>query len=103
MKLNRTFLALVLGFGPALATSYALTPKSAEARAEVVFLEPEKFTDVRDSYNSTDPNRSGYLDQLREYVMQQARLFVPEGQKLQVTFTDIDMAGDFEPWRGPQF
>ena len=26
-----------------------------------------------------------------------------EGCKLTVTFTDIDLAGEFEPWRGPQF
>ncbi len=24
------------------------------------------------------------------------------GQKLTVTFTDIDLAGDFEPWRGSE-
>ena len=28
---------------------------------------------------------------------------MPEGHLLSVTFTDIDMAGDFEPWRGPRF
>ena len=28
---------------------------------------------------------------------------VPEGDKLTITFTDIDLAGDFEPWRGPQW
>ena len=28
---------------------------------------------------------------------------VPEGDRLAITFTDIDLAGDFEPWRGPQW
>ena len=28
---------------------------------------------------------------------------MPEGHTLSVTFTDIDMAGDFEPWRGVRF
>jgi hypothetical protein len=100
MKGSKLLLVLLLGAAPAFAINRE-TP--ANPRVEVVFFEPEKYTDVRDSLNSDDPNRTGYLDQLRDYLIEQARYFVPEGQKLQVTFTDIDMAGDFEPWRGPQF
>ena len=39
----------------------------------------------------------------RDYLLEQAKYYVPEGHMLSVTFTDIDMAGDFEPWRGPRF
>jgi hypothetical protein len=100
MKAKGFLLVSLLGIVPAFAVNRT-TP--ANARVEVVFFEPEKYTDVRDSFNSDDPTRTGYLDQLRDYIVQQARYYVPEGQKLYVTFTDIDMAGDFEPWRGPRF
>lgn len=100
MKLNRLFLVLLLGAAPVFAVNRN-TP--ANQRIEVVFFEPQKFTDVRDRLMSSDPERTGYLDIIRDYLVQQARFFVPEGQKLFVTITDIDMAGDFEPWRGPQF
>ena len=83
-----------------------LTPASLFAvrvkdvpRAEVNFFEPTKFTDVKDSFGG-DHERTTYLEQIREHIFQQVRHYVPEGHKLAVTITDIDMAGDFEPWRG---
>lgn len=72
------------------------------ARASVEFFEPGKFTDVRDSYLG-DASRTTYLDQLRDHLLQRAKYYVPEGHTLNVTFTDIDMAGDFEPWLGPRW
>ena len=100
MKTSRLILAGVLAASPLLA----LQPPGARtvARAEVVFFEPEKFTDVRDSQMG-DYKRTTYLDQIRDHLLEQAKYFVPEGHKLTVTVSDIDMAGDFEPWRGPRF
>ncbi len=100
MKTSRLLLVSLLAASPVLA----LQPPGARtvARAEVLFLEPEKFTDVRDNMTG-DYKRTTYLDQLRDYLLEQAKYFVPDGHTLKVTFTDIDMAGDFEPWRGPQF
>lgn len=100
MKTSRLILVGILAASPLLA----LQPPGARtvARAEVVFFEPEKFTDVRDSLMG-DYKRTTYLDQIRDHLLEQAKYFVPEGHKLTVTFSDIDMAGDFEPWRGPRF
>ena len=69
---NALLYALVLyccvaAFGPALAASAAET--RIVGRAEVVFFEPEKFTDVRDSYMG-DSSRTTYLDQIRDYVLE---------------------------------
>jgi len=69
-------------------------------RVTVNFDHPENFTDVKQSFNS-DSASSPYLDEFRRYIETRAVKFLPEGQKLTVTFTDIDLAGDFEPWRGP--
>ncbi|MDP3073582.1 MAG: DUF3016 domain-containing protein [Opitutaceae bacterium] len=98
MKTSHLLLVGFLAAGPALA----LQPPGARtvARAEVVFFEPEKFTDVRDNQMG-DYKRTTYLDQIRDHLLEQAKYFVPDGHKLTVTFNDIDMAGDFEPWRGP--
>lgn len=100
MKTSHLFLLGLLAASPVLA----LQPPGARtvARAEVVFFEPEKFTDVRDSQMG-DYKRTTYLDQIRDHLLEQAKYFVPDGHKLTVTFTDIDMAGDFEPWRGARF
>jgi hypothetical protein len=72
------------------------------ARAEVLFFEPQKFTDVCDTYGGT-ADRTTYLEQLRDHLLEQAKYYVPDGCKLSVTITDIDMAGEFEPWRGPRW
>jgi hypothetical protein len=96
MKLNR-LLVLSLAL-PAMA--FAVSPKAAPGggRAEVQFLEPTKFTDVRGSLDDQN-DRNGYLEQLRKHIDTISSEFVPEGQKVQMTFTDIDLAGDFPPGR----
>jgi hypothetical protein len=100
MKISRLLAALggllVAGVGAAHA---ATTP----ARAEVIYDHPEKFTDVKDGFMPSDKGSAAILATLRDYLQQQARYFVPEGCLLTLTFTDIDLAGDFEPWRGPAF
>ena len=93
-------LVTLLGLLPVLSVGAA--PAQTLARAEVNFFEPQKFTDVRDSYMG-DYERTTYLESIRDHVLEKAKYYVPDGHTLSVTFTDIDMAGDFEPWRGPRF
>jgi hypothetical protein len=100
MKPTQLLIVTLLGIVPVLRVG--AEPARTIARAEVNFFEPEKFTDVRDSYMG-DYERTSYLDGIRDHVLEQAKYYVPEGHTLSVTFTDIDMAGDFEPWRGPRF
>lgn len=100
MKTSRIFSFSLLGVLSSLALQAAET--RTIARAEVLFFEPQKFTDVKDS-SMGDAVRTTYLEQIRDHLLEQAKYYVPEGHKLAVTFTDIDMAGDFEPWRGPRW
>ncbi len=101
MKTSSFLLLAFLGIAPAFAAATAAKTPAA-TRAEVHFFEPEKFTDVRDSYMG-DATRTTYLDQIRDHILDKAKHYIPEGQKLAVTFNDIDMAGDFEPGRGPRW
>lgn len=91
-------------FSAALLTAslgYAAENRAGSDRVDVQFDKPENFTDLKDRYMATDKGQQAYMDMLREYIQQRASRQLPEGQKLSVTFTDVDMAGDFEPWRGP--
>jgi hypothetical protein len=87
----------------ALAGAAPLAASDAPPRVTVAFFEPEKFTDVRDSGLFNDSGRSNYLEQIRDHLLEQAPKHLAEGQRLEITFTDIDLAGDFELWRGPQY
>jgi hypothetical protein len=100
VKMNtiRPLLTLILGLTAAAGLS-ARTDSQAESRVEVKYFEPENFADVRDDSMSMEPDR-GTLAELGSYLEHRAGAALPPGHKLTVTFTDIDLAGDFEPWRG---
>lgn len=93
---------LVLGLLAVAPLVMRAAERRTIARADVIFFEPKKFTDVKDTYMG-DYERTTYLDLIREHLLEQAKYYVPEGDFLQVTITDIDMAGDFEPWHGPNW
>lgn len=84
-------------------TGQALDPVKGPSRVEVVFFEPEKFTDVKDSYMGTDKGQEATLELLKGYLTTRGVRGLLPGQKLAITMTDVDLAGDFEPWRGPQW
>jgi len=71
-----------------------------QPRTEVVFVHPEAFTDIKDYYNPTDKGQEAILRRLRTFLVRDTEPLLPEGDRLTITFTDIDLAGDFEPWRG---
>lgn len=75
------------------------TPTSSngvtDADISVEFQNPDDFRDVRDSLGgATDQNA---LAALRTWLQENAPARLAAGQKLRVTFTDIDLAGDFLP------
>jgi hypothetical protein len=94
------FLLAVLGLAACGACANETT---TPPRVDVVYVNPEKFTDVRDSAYSTDKGRDEYLGDLKEHIEKQANKYIPDGQHLALRITDVKMAGDFEPQRGPRF
>jgi hypothetical protein len=99
-KLNP--LALVLGFS-LVGSACAADTGGVAARTEVVFDHPENFTDVKDAQFATDSGRDNILGQIRDFMVSRTSRLLPADDTLKVTFTDIDLAGDFEPWHGPQW
>src|SRR3954464_15360507 len=70
---------------------------------DVIFVEPEKFSDVKDGYMDSERGRNALLDQLKDHLVDQAGRLVGLNQRLEIKVTDVDLAGDFEPWRGMDF
>ncbi|HTL67726.1 MAG TPA: DUF3016 domain-containing protein [Lacunisphaera sp.] len=105
MKTSTTLRFLLAGFVGVTALARAAAGQPAPKNVDVVFSHPEKFTDVKENSMDFENERGGanVFPRLQELVQNQAAPLLPAGQKLTVTFTDIDLAGDFEPWRGPQF
>lgn len=101
MKTLRLF-STALGLTAACALHAADTAKAAP-RTDVIFDHPENFTDVKDADFPTDKGRDAILATIRGYLVQRTASLVPDGDSLTITFTDIHLAGSFEPWHGPQW
>jgi hypothetical protein len=102
MKTNfaRTGILAAVAILTATGELRATETGKAVSLVTVIFVSPEKFTDVKDNYTREDNNRDNYLARLKAHLEKRAVARLAAGQKLTVTFTDIDLAGDFEPWRG---
>lgn len=71
-------------------------------RITAEYVDAEKFTDFRDSIMESEKARASLITQLNEHLASLGK-YLPEGQRLELRFKDIDLAGDYEPWRGPDF
>jgi hypothetical protein len=99
--LAAALLAAAASGGVAAAASDPGASASAAAPVvEITFDHPEQFTDVKDADAPTERGRDEILGRIRAYLISQARIWLPAGDRLALTFTDIDLAGDFEPWHG---
>ena len=100
-RLVALFAAASLAFaGAAFAADQPVA--AAEGPVTVTFESPEKYPDFTMSYPERD-NRQDYLmTELRAHIAHQARSLLQPGQRLEVRFLEVDLAGDFEPGRhGP--
>ena len=70
---------------------------------DVRWDDPRTFSEIRYSHNIAESRRGTWVEQLATYLRNRAQPRLPAGEHLDVTITDIELAGDYEPWRGPQF
>ena len=92
MKLT-PLLAFASGISLALLSGCQTGASSSaldDGRISVEFQDPRNFTDFKDSLVGSDIG----LENLQSMVR---RMVLEEGQRLTVTFTDIDLAGDYLP------
>lgn len=75
----------------------------AQGPVEVQWTDPAQFSEIRYSHSPVESRRGTWVEQLARYVRERAQPRLPAGERLDVTLTDIDRAGDFEPWRGSDF
>jgi DUF3016 family protein len=89
----------------ALATAIALTAAgpadAARPRVAVEFVRPEKFADVKASARSSEA--AGLRGEVERVVVETGERLLPPGRSVAIPVTDVELAGEFEPRRGPQF
>ncbi|NDV62030.1 DUF3016 domain-containing protein [Puniceicoccales bacterium CK1056] len=63
------------------------------------FANPEDFTDFSVSGMSEEKTLNIFEGELEQELERIADKYLAEGETLTLVFTDIDMAGDIQPWR----
>jgi len=81
----------------------AAAPAPTESSVWVTYVNPEQFTENRMYGRQDQFNRIDYLAQLKAYLIKQGQAILKPGQSLHVDITDIQLAGAYEPWRGPRW
>ncbi|MCE4557669.1 DUF3016 domain-containing protein [Pelomonas cellulosilytica] len=78
------------------AIAWGLLALAAAARADVKvnFVNPDKFIDIKDNTGFADKD---VLTQIEAHLVAQAQKFLP-GQDVTINVTDIDLAGNVEPF-----
>ncbi len=88
-------LPLILVALLATGSVFAKDKPEKPSNVTVTFKDSDKFTDARSSFGfGTD---QGYLDLLSDHLKKVAGQKLAAGQKLEVTVTDVDLAGEFLP------
>ncbi len=110
---RRSIVALVaIAVGAAgVASAMAATPAAvqppvsaaavSQARVSVTYVDPEKFSEAREFGQQDRFNNNNYLEPLKAHLIKRAERMLPAGDRLEVTITDVKLAGGYEPWHGP--
>jgi hypothetical protein len=103
MTTKTTFTSLLALSLVVAGYAHAAKEKAPFNRVDVTFFEAEAFTDVKDTTFGTEKGRDATLKELRDFIVERAEKILPPGYTLAITVRDVDLAGEFEPWRGPRF
>jgi hypothetical protein len=77
--------------------------ESGAGKLTVNFPGWQKYTDIQDAFQPTDRGELAILDDLHRALEADAGYLVPDGDHLTLTFSNIHLAGAFEPDRGPDW
>ncbi|MBN8480466.1 MAG: DUF3016 domain-containing protein [Xanthomonadales bacterium] len=94
---------------PCLVVLFALASTPARAadgeapRITVAWPDVATLSETKEAHGRGWQRGQAWLEALRKQVVRTAERTLAPDERLDVTFTDIKLAGSFEPWRGPQF
>ncbi len=88
----KKFLVALIGGGLCLLSSQGY----AKAEVDITWQNPEDYSDVRPTNESRKRFRERTFRRLDEYINELSERF-PEGQKLEMTVTNLDLAGQVWP------
>ncbi|MGH8156873.1 MAG: DUF3016 domain-containing protein [Rhodanobacter sp.] len=95
---------------PRLLCTACLALASVTARAapppdnvNVHYHDPQHFSEAKRDMGVRPVDANAYLKPLKAYIAERASRVLAPGQRMDIEVTDVDRAGEYEPWRGPRF
>lgn len=85
----------------AVLAASAWSAPASHGEVSAQFIEPEKFTDLSLSGSTTENVQRHSMEEITKYVQHLGDTYLPESRKVEISFLDIDMEGEYEPWRTP--
>ncbi|HLM53582.1 MAG TPA: DUF3016 domain-containing protein [Pseudoxanthomonas sp.] len=100
--------ALLLGCvsAPLAAAPGRVTDPDAPRRLQlqspvsVSWDDPSGFSELRHSHNRFEAARGNWVEQIARHLQSRVAAALPAGERMELTITDIERAGDYEPWAG---
>lgn len=86
---------------PGTPAAHSAAQNATLASVNVEFDNPSEFTEVRSHPQQRERDNQVWMDSLREHLERNAPSHLPPRSHLLVRFTDVKLAGDYEPWRRP--
>ena len=80
--------------GAAIAAAATLSAGTST----IEWKNPEKYSDIGEAFG-TDGKFDQFKEEIESYVERVAENELPDGAVLKMTVTNVDLAGEFEPWR----
>ena len=102
MKRSLSLLSCLLAAGLLAGCATTPQPRPTNVTVKVDWTDPARFTDTRTDQCRDQVKPEEWLGRLASYTQARARKALQSGQTLDVTITDIQRAGQCEPWRGPR-
>jgi hypothetical protein len=97
---------LVAGAIALASVAGAASPQSgADSRVQIDWTKPDDFGESK-TYAGTGLGRQDpdeWLGDLADHLRYRAERILPQDEHLTVTFTNVQLAGTYEPWRGPRW
>jgi len=102
MFMKRNLRALFIAIVAFAATAGIASAVADASRVSVNWAPKDTLTEVKQNPTYRGLLRpEDWMKQLGSFIRDRANAQLPPGQQLEVTIDDIKLAGDFEPWHGP--
>lgn len=89
--------------GLAVASFAVAAAEAPASRITVDWAEPSSLSETKEAHGRTWNRGDAWLVDLRKYIQRRAERLLPPRERLDVTITDIKLAGAYEPSRNARY